>query len=166
MYSSSSCTLSDNYIPSDTNVPFPATLVAYQVNLDHVVKPSPSSSRMEEEDPCVLPAWAVQSSHSQDCLDDVFPSDEAILEAMSGIEQPYRELHHRSYFLPKLDHLECDEFRAILREKVGSPMVPLSSPSQIAEGNMANLSPMIPINISRDPGKIENVYTGAGCSPD
>ena len=31
---------------------------------------------------------------------------------------------------------------------------------------MANLSPTIPINISRDPGKVENVYIGADCSPD
>ena len=31
---------------------------------------------------------------------------------------------------------------------------------------MANLSPTIPINISRDPGKVENVYIGASCSLD
>ena len=31
---------------------------------------------------------------------------------------------------------------------------------------MANVSPTIPINISRDPGKVENVYIGADCSPD
>ena len=36
----------------------------------------------------------------------------------------------------------------------------------MADGNVDNLSPMIPINISHDPGKIENVYIGAGCSPD
>ena len=45
-------------------------------------------------------------------------------------------------------------------------MVPLSSPGQMAEGNMANLSPTIPINISCDPGKVENVYIGVGCSPN
>ena len=45
-------------------------------------------------------------------------------------------------------------------------MVPLSSPSQMADGNMANISPTIPINISPDPGKIENVYIGADCSPN
>ena len=73
--------------------------------------------------------WAVDSSHSQYFLDDVFPSDEAILEAMSGIEQPWEELHHRSYFLPKLDRLECDDFREVLSEKFGRPVVPLSSPS-------------------------------------
>ena len=36
----------------------------------------------------------------------------------------------------------------------------------MAEENMANLSPMIPINISRDPSKIANVYIGADCSSD
>ena len=62
--------------------------------------------------------------------------------------------------------MECDDFREILSENIGSPMVPLSSPGQMDDGNMTNLSPTIPINISRDPGKVENVYTGAGCSPD
>ena len=95
-----------------------------------------------------------------------FSSDEAIIEVMFGIEQPWEELHHRLYFLPKLDRLECDDFRAILSKKVGSPVVPLSSPSQIVEGNMANLSPTIPINISRVLGKIENVYIGVDCSPN
>ena len=58
---------------------------------------------MEEEDPYVLPAWAVESSHAHDYLDSVFPSGEAIIEAMSGVEPPWEELHHRSYFLPELD---------------------------------------------------------------
>ena len=95
---------------------------------------------MEEEDPYVLPAWVVDSSHLHDFFDDVFPSDEAILEAMSGVEQPWEELHHRSYFIPKIDCMECDEFREILSEKIGSPVVPLSSPGQMADGNMANFS--------------------------
>ena len=67
------------------NVSFPAAMIAYQENLDCVVEPSPSSSWTEEEDPYVLPSWVVESSHSHDFLDDVFPSDEAIIEAMSGL---------------------------------------------------------------------------------
>ena len=35
----------------------------------------------------------------------------------------------------------------------------------MVNGNMENLSPTIPINISHDPGKVENVYIGADCSP-
>ena len=37
-------TLSDTSIPAETDVSFPATSVAYQANLNHVVEPSPSSS--------------------------------------------------------------------------------------------------------------------------
>ena len=43
-------------------------------------------------------------------------------------------------------------------------MVPLSSPGVMADGNMENISSMIPINISCDLGRIENVYIGAKCS--
>ena len=60
--------------------------------------------------------------------------------------------------------MEREDFRDILSEKIGSPMVPLISPSQMDNRNMANISPTIPINISRDPVKIENVYIGAECS--
>ena len=83
---------------------------------------------------------------------------------MSGVEPPWEELHHRSYFLPKLDRFEREDFRAVLSERVGSPMVPLSSPGPMADGNMVNISSMIPITISRDPGRIENFYIGAECS--
>ena len=68
------------------DVPLPATMTAYQANLKCVAEPSPSSSRTEEEDPYVLPAWEVQSSHVHGYLDIIFPSDEAIIEAMSQVE--------------------------------------------------------------------------------
>ena len=66
---------------------------------------------------------------------------------MSGVEPPWEELHHRSYFLPKLDRLEHEDYREILSQRVGSPMVPLSSPGPMADGNMENISSTIPINI-------------------
>ena len=72
--------------------------MAYQVNLGPIVDSSPSSSWKEKEDPYALPTWAVASSHSHECFDGIFPMDEAILEAMSGIELPWGDLHHRSYF--------------------------------------------------------------------
>ena len=43
-------------------------------------------------------------------------------------------------------------------------MVLLGAPSKFVKGNMANLSPTIPIDISRTPGKIENAYIGEDCS--
>ena len=71
----------------------------------------------------MLLAWVVKSSHAHDFLDSIFPSDEAIIEAMSRVGPPWEELHHRSYFLPELDHLECEDYRGILSERIGSPMV-------------------------------------------
>ena len=97
---------------------------------------------------CCQHGQAVQSSHAHDYLDTVFHSDEAIIEAMSGVEPPWEELHHRSYFLPELDRLEHEDYREILSQRVGSSMIPLSSPGQMADGNMANISSTISINIS------------------
>jgi hypothetical protein len=34
-----------------------------------------------------------------------------------------------------------------------------------AEGNMETIAETIPINISRNPGVVENVFVGADCSP-
>ena len=48
------------------------------------------------------------------------------------------------YFLPELNRMEREDYREILSENIGSPVVPLSSPGQMADGNMANLSPTIP----------------------
>ena len=73
-------------------------------------------------------------------------------------------MHHRSYFLPELDHLEREDFRAVLSERFGSPMVPLSSLGPMADGNMMNISSTSFISISRNPGMIENVYIGEKCS--
>ena len=42
-------------------------------------------------------------------------------------------------------------------------MVPLSSPGLMANGNRANISSTIPMNISHNPSIIENVYIGAEC---
>ena len=72
----------------EIDVLLPIAMIAYQANIDCVAEPSPFSSWTEEEDPYVLPAWAVGSSHSHDFLDYFFPSDEAILESMSGVEKP------------------------------------------------------------------------------
>ena len=47
---------STSSVPTENDMPLPTTMVAYQVNLDKVVEPSHSSSRIEEEDPYVLPA--------------------------------------------------------------------------------------------------------------
>ena len=159
-------TSSEFSIPAEMGMLLSTTMVAYEANIDSVVESSPSSFQMKEEDPYAFPAWAMSSYHSHDCLDDIFPSDEAIVKVISTLEQSWGYFHHRYYFLPKLDDIELDEFKEIFSEKIGRLVVSLGSPRKYVEGNMANLSPTLPINISCVLGKIENMYIGANFSPD
>jgi hypothetical protein len=92
--------------------------------------------------------------------------DESILDAMSGPDRPWDDMHHRSYFLPKLVTIEQDEFRSTLSEMVGHVVVPLDTHGVYDKGNMENIYPTFTIDISRTPGKIENIYIGANCSPE
>ena len=53
-----------------------------------------------------------------------------------------------------------------LLEDVDTPINPLPREGMFAEGNMANISTTIPINISVNPDVVENIYIGANCSPE
>jgi len=75
-------------------------------------------------------------------------------------------MHHHSYFLPKLARIEQDDFRSTLREIVNHAIVPLDTHDIYVEGKMVSISPTVTINISSIPGKVENVFIGADCSPE
>ena len=61
-----------------------AVEVAYQAIVNTIVDPiSVPPTVLEEPEEAYLPAWAENSLYTDDCLDMVLPSDEAILEAMS-----------------------------------------------------------------------------------
>jgi hypothetical protein len=62
--------------------------VAYQVILNTIADPYHFSSHKNKEDPILDPVWATQSSWSHDFLNDTLPLDEAILEAMYGLDRP------------------------------------------------------------------------------
>jgi hypothetical protein len=104
-------------------------------------------------------------SHAQDPLDLVFPSDEVILEAMTGPDRPWDDLHHRSYFLPELRRIEVGEFVMTMNGDNPCPINPLATHRSICQGNMESIAAMIPINISKTPGIVENVFVGADFSP-
>ena len=53
-----------------------------------------------------------------------------------------------------------------LSEDVDIPINPLLREGMFVEGNMANISATIPINISVNPDIVENIYIGATCSPE
>ena len=48
----------------------------------------------------------------------VFPSYEAIMEAMIGLEKICGDLHHKSYFLPELSMIESYDFHVRLAEAI------------------------------------------------
>jgi hypothetical protein len=77
--------------------------------LSNKLQPTLDLAPSQELDLVLEPIWAQYSLSTQDPLDLVFPSDEAILEAMTGPDRPWDDLHHRSYFLPELRRIEARE---------------------------------------------------------
>ena len=51
-------------------------------------------------------ASILDSTSSMDRLDTILPFEEAIIEAMKGIERLRDDLYHRSYFTPDLHEVE------------------------------------------------------------
>jgi hypothetical protein len=89
--------------PSDTmdvtrhagmSAPFSATEVVYSLvqQTSATLDPIPAP----ELDPLLEPIWAQDSLVNTDSLDLVLPSDEAIIEEMTGLDKPWEYLHHRS----------------------------------------------------------------------
>jgi hypothetical protein len=98
-------------------------------------------------------------------MDLVFPFDEGILEAMTGPDKPWDDLHHRSYLLPDSKRIEAVELITIMNVDAPFPINPLAMHGIYVEGNMESISETIPIDISRTHGFMENVFIGADCSP-
>jgi hypothetical protein len=159
--------------PSDTmeatrhagmSSPLSADEVAYSMVQQTSAMPDPIPA--PELDPPFEPIWAQNSLVDTDSLDLVLPSDEAIIEAMNGPDKPWEDLHHRSYFLPELQRIEKGEFTITMTGEQPCPINLLATKDIYAEGNMATIAETLPINISRTPGVVENVFVGADCSPE
>jgi hypothetical protein len=119
----------------------------------------------QELDPILEPIWAQGSLTDTDSLELILPSDEAVIEVMTSPKKSWDVLHHRSYFLPELRRIEVREFTLTMTGDRSCPINPLATHEVYAEGNMATIAETIPINISRIPGIMENVFIGADCSP-
>jgi hypothetical protein len=94
------------------------------------------------------------------------PSDEAVIEAMTSPDKPWDDLHHRSYFLPKLSRIEAGEFTLTMTRDSSCPINTLATHEFYTEGNMETITETISINISRSLGGVDNVFVGAYCSPE
>ena len=77
---------------------------------------------------------------------DPVHADEQILELLSVDDLPWEDLHHRSSFLPELDHFENDFSSIFTTDYVKEPQNPLQHSD--SELNLGNISRMVPIDIS------------------
>jgi hypothetical protein len=83
-----------------------------------------------------------------------------------GPDKPWDDLHHRYYFLPELRRTEEGEFVSIMNGDNSCAINPLATHGFYAEGNMESITKMIPIDISKTLGIVENVFVRANCSPE
>jgi hypothetical protein len=146
------------------SMPLSAAEVAY-----YLVQQSSANTDLtpvQDLDPLLEPIWAQGSLANTDSLDLVLPSNEAVIKAMTSLDKPWEDLHHRSYFLPELSRIEAGEFTMTMTRDQLCPINILATHDIYVEGNMATVTETIPINISQNPGVMENVFVGADCSPE
>jgi hypothetical protein len=144
-------------------MPLSAVEVAYSLVQQASANPDPTPT--QEFNPLLEPIWAQGSLANTDSLDLVFPSDEVVIEAMTSLNKPWDDLHHRSYFLLELSRIEAEEFTLTMTGDRPCPINPLATHEVYAEGNMETIAETIPINISKTPGGVDNVFVGAYYSP-
>jgi hypothetical protein len=143
----------------------PLSVAEVEYSLVQQASTDPDPTPAQELDLILEPIWAQGSLIDTDSLDLVFPSDEEIMEAMTSLDKPWNDLHHRSYFLPVLRRIEVGEFTLTITGDSSCPVNPLATHVVYVEGNMETIAETIPINISRTPGVMENVFVEADCSP-
>jgi len=143
-------------------MPLSTVEVAYSIVQQALVNPNLTPA--QALDPFLEPICTQGSLAIPDSLDLVFPSHEAILEAFIGPNRPWDDLHHRSYFVPKLRRIEAGEFMLTITRDRSCPVNPMATQVVYTEGNMVRIAKMIPIDISKTLGVMENVFVGPDCS--
>jgi hypothetical protein len=145
-------------------IPLSGAEVVYLIVQQASVDPDPTPA--QELDPILHPTWAQGSLADTDSLDLVFPSNEAIIEAMTSPDRPWDDLHHKSYFLPEFRRSEAREFTLTMTGDKSCPINPLATHVVYTKGNMETIAETIPIDISRTLGVVENILVEVDCSPE
>jgi hypothetical protein len=90
--------------------------------------------------------------------------DEMIMSVME--DTPWDDGHHRSILFLEQHTIESYQRISTPSTVVVISTIPESTHDVFSEGNLSNISPTIPLDISIKPGIVENVHIGASCSPD
>jgi hypothetical protein len=136
-------------------------------------EPSPSSSIT----PFVSPAGGnhtiTQTTPHDPLYSCHFQYDEEILEELQHPNSPWDALHHRALFLPQEALMPPSHnliFAVETKDFIPSGTVdwfnnPIPAPDTFEEGNLANISPTIKIDISIKLGIVEEIIIRAACTP-
>jgi hypothetical protein len=86
---------------------------------------------------------------------------------MSFMEDtPWGDGHHHSILFLEQHTIKNYQWISTPLTVVVISTVPESTHDVFSEGNLSNISPTIPLDISIKPGIVENVHNGASCSPE
>jgi hypothetical protein len=136
-------------------------------------EPSPSAYTP----PLAFPAGGNHTSteitHHDPLYSRRFQNNEEILEELHSLDSPWDALHHRALFLPQEALMPPNQNPVYAVEtKYFIPSGPIDwfknlipAPDAFEEGNMANISPTIKIDISIKNGVVEEIIIGASCTP-
>jgi hypothetical protein len=102
-----------------------------------------------------------------------FQCDEEILEELNHPDSPWDALHHRALSSPQESLMPPNQnpiYVVETKDFISSGLIDwfnnsIPAPDDFEEGNMANISPTIKINISIKNGIVEDIIIGAACTP-
>jgi hypothetical protein len=92
--------------------------------------------------------------------------DEMIMSVMSMEDTPWDDGHHHSILFLEQHTIESYKWISTSLTIVVISSIPKSTHDVLYKGNLSNISPTIPLEISVKPRVVENVHIGAACSDD
>jgi hypothetical protein len=112
------------------------------------------------------PAPLSPCDSSPDLFHMVFPTYEMIMSIISMEGTPSDDGHHRSILFIERDTIDSYQWILTLSTIIVMYSIPESTHDILYEGNLSNISPTIPPEISIKPGVVENICIRASCSSD
>jgi hypothetical protein len=103
---------------------------------------------------------------SLDSFRVIFPIDEMIMFVISIEYTPWDDGHHCSILFLEQHTIENYQWISTPLTIFVISIVPESTDNMFNEGNLSNISPTIPLDISIKPRVVESVHIGASCSND
>jgi hypothetical protein len=138
--------ISGDYLRYDDTIPLSLVEYAYQAIQSTI--PSP---------PSLFDTYL-------DLFDVIFPTDEMIMSVMYMEYTQWDDGHHHSILFLECDTIEIYQGILTLSTVVGISFVPESINDVLYEGNLSNISPTIPLDISIKTKVMKNVHIEASCS--